>query len=317
MIDSEVTQRRYQDTGHDRTDAFVQSVRGSGGVSPREKGTKPQQQHDESDTQNLILHNRLLVPSSDLLHLLRVSPPRGNVLTLLPATPVYFNANEAMRYERLRFVSFAVIQLPGGMSATVLANEGYYFDSDSTRMCPRCFSCGQQYGQAHVEDCDRENDNQPFHRSPPYPSDPVVSLPHSQSPQQWQLNMHVIPRPLTSNTDKPVWLTTSHMIMGDDGIAAAGSAIASNQGPVVPADSAGPEPESLGASGEPSDTGSPKSGPEPTARGRCRLCRNELAVILFLPCRHITSCGTCSQRMTTCDVCHQRIESKPCNTNPL
>ncbi|KAK7107656.1 hypothetical protein V1264_015544 [Littorina saxatilis] len=242
-----------------------------------------------------------------------------------------------MRFEQLRFGSFnalPLIELPPGTNPTRLARQGYYFDRRRGRV--RCFACGRNHGRGHVEDCDREGETEPFSRAPPPPlqeNDPPVAQ-----------TFNVIPRPPTPELEKPKAATVqaqaavqSHPIpsvSGAAGFQLQGGTLStyrataadhpdggfhfSSQAPtVLDADEFVESQESLGAIGGEKPTitranfpGAHQHEASQADRRRCRQCPSEPAVIVFLPCGHITSCETCSTTMTECDVCHEEIHRR-------
>ena len=43
---------------------------------------------------------------------------------------------------------------------------------------------------------------------------------------------------------------------------------------------------------------------------QCKICMTNRMKVLFLPCRHLLSCSTCSKQCNSCPVCRKNISSK-------
>ncbi|XP_059173149.1 E3 ubiquitin-protein ligase MIB2-like [Physella acuta] len=43
---------------------------------------------------------------------------------------------------------------------------------------------------------------------------------------------------------------------------------------------------------------------------QCKICMDSEAVITFVPCGHLSCCGTCAAAITDCPICRSRIESR-------
>ena len=42
----------------------------------------------------------------------------------------------------------------------------------------------------------------------------------------------------------------------------------------------------------------------------CSICLDRRPNILYLPCKHITNCGICSEKLKKCPICLETIDTK-------
>lgn len=57
------------------------------------------------------------------------------------------------------------------------------------------------------------------------------------------------------------------------------------------------------------DSGSNRSSPTNSDR-ECKICYDNEADIVFLPCGHLTTCATCATRVRSCPICRSHIHNK-------